>query len=698
MKVFPIERHHPRRAQDLTWIAAYMLKPAFCLLVTVVCLGGSNFCMAGRGITNTSASPCVKLHSVDIDAVEWTKGFWADRFELCHRIMIPNMWRLLDHPQISHAFENFRIAANIKQGRHRGPKWHDGDFYKWLEAAAFVYAIKRDKNLDRQMDQIIDIIGKAQRDDGYIHTPVIIAQLRQQPRGEEFQNPLDFETYNMGHLMTCACIHYRATGKTDLLRIAEKAGDFLYTAYQKSPQNLANNSICPSHYMGVIELYRTAGDERYLELAKGLIEARNLVEEGTDHNQDRIPFREQNEAVGHAVRANYLYAGAADIYAETGDKSLLSALEKIWCDVSTHKMYVTGATGALYDGASPDGSEAHSSIQLVHQAYGRAYQLPNITAYNESCATAGFILWNWRMLTITGEARFADLMELALYNSLLASVSLDGKKFFYTNPLARVDELPFSLRWSRNREPYISCFCCPPNSLRIITEVSSYAYGLSNDGVWINLYGGSVLNTRLSGGEVIRLRQRTEYPWKGTIYITLEKVPAKEFSLFLRIPGWTETAHVTLNGKMVADDPEPGRYFEIRRSWSTRDQIELVLPMSVQLLEAHPLIEETRNQAAVRRGPIIYCLESTDLPNNVEIIDVTISSNARYKDRFIKELLGGITVVETKAHALVRKDWGQILYRRMIPREPKAIDIRLIPYYAWNNRGDCEMTVWMPLR
>jgi len=698
MKVLSRDHRHPRRARDLNRIAVRVRKLTFCLLVTAICLGGSNSIGAGRGITNTSVSPCVKLHGVDINAVQWTDGFWADKFEWCHRIVIPNMWRLLDDPQVSHAFENFRIAANIKQGRHRGPKWHDGDFYKWLEATAFVYAITRDEKLDRQMDQIIDVIGKAQRDDGYIHTPVIIAQRQQQSRAEEFQNPLDFETYNMGHLITCACIHYRATGKTNLLRIAKKAADFLYTAYKNSPRNLANNSICPSHYMGVVELYRTVGDERYLEFAKGLIDARNLVEEGTDHNQDRIPFREQNEAAGHAVRANYLYAGAADVYAETGDQSLLSALEKIWCDVVSRKMYVSGSTGALYDGASPDGSETHSSIKLVHQAYGRAYQLPNVTAYNESCATVGFILWNWRMLAITGEARFADLLELALYNSILATISLDGKKFFYTNPLAQVDELPFSLRWSRNREPYISCFCCPPNSVRTLAEVSAYAYGLSNDGVWITLYGSSVLNTRLAGGEVIRLRQRTEYPWEGTVHITLEKAPEPEFSLFLRIPGWTETACVTINGGKLADDLESGKYFEIRRSWLAGDQIELALPMSVQLLEAHPLVEETRNQAAVRRGPIIYCLESIDLPNNVGVMNVTISSKAQYKDHFVEELLGGITIVETKAYALVREDWGKTLYRRIIPQKPKAINIRLIPYYAWDNRGDSEMAVWMPLR
>ena len=250
--------------------------------------------------------------------------------------------------------------------------------------------------------------------------------------------------------MTCACTHYRATGKTNLLDIAKKAADFLYRTYKSSPRTLANNAICPSHYMGVVEMYRTTGDPRYLELAQGLIDIRDLVEGGTDDNQDRIPFRQQTQAVGHAVRANYLYAGAADVYAETGDASLLSALEKIWQDVALRKMYVTGATGALYNGASPDGSKSQSSIQPVHQAYGRAYQLPNLTAHNESCAAVGFVLWNWRMLAITGEARYADLLELALYNAVLAAISLDGKEFFYTNPLARVADLPFELRWSRN--------------------------------------------------------------------------------------------------------------------------------------------------------------------------------------------------------------------------------------------------------
>jgi len=422
------------------------------------------------------------------------------------------------------------------------------------------------------------------------------------------------------------------------------------------------------------------------------------VEGGTDDNQDRIPFRQQTRAVGHAVRANYLCAGVADVYAETGDPSLLEALEKIWCDVAYRKMYVTGATGALYDGVSPDGARNQSSIQRVHQAYGRPYQLPNVTAYNESCATIGWVLWNWRMLALTGQARYADMLELALYNGVLASISLDGREFFYTNPLARVDKLPFELRWSRKREPYISCFCCPPNIVRTIAEVAAYAYCVSDQGVWFNLYGGSVLDTRLADGGAIRLRQETEYPWEGTIRIIVENAPQKEFSLFLRVPAWAEGAGISVNGARLHENPKAGTYFEIRRAWSAGDRIKLLLPMPTQLLEAHPLVEESRNQAAVRRGPMVYCLESVDLPDATPIATVAIASDTQFRSRFQERLLGAVTVLEGKARVFAGGSWDNTLYRPLSAQESKTIDIRLIPYYAWSNRGPSEMQVWLPLR
>jgi DUF1680 family protein len=678
------------------------------ILVLIVCLAGSPDLSgsADKGTNNISSSLYAKLAGVDINDVRWTEGFWAERFDLCHRIMIPNMWRLLEDPNISGAYDNFLIAAGLKKGRHRGPKWHDGDFYKWLEAAAFVYGVTGDEKLNQQMDSIIDVIGKAQREDGYIHTPVIISQRGQTPGAMEFKNRLDFETYNMGHLMTCAFIHYRATGKTALLNIAKKAADFLYMVYKKSPQDLANNAICPSHYMGVIDMYRTTGEPRCLELAKALIDIRDLVKDGTDNNQDRIPFRSQTRAVGHAVRANYLYAGAADVYSETGDKSLLTALEAIWHDVVYRKMYVTSATGALYDGASPDGSKNHESIQLVNQAYGREYQLPNITAYNESCATVGFVLWNWRMLQITAQARFADMLELALYNGVLSAISLDGKKFFYTNPLRVVEDLPFELRWSRQREPYISCFCCPPNVVRTIAEVSSFAYSVSDKGVWVNLYGSNVFDTKLPDGSRIKLTQQTDYPWDGTIRIILEDVPApvvslsnpKEFSLFLRIPGWADGSTVKVNNKLAIDNLKTEQYFQIRRTWLAGDIIELVMPMPVQLIEANPMVEEIRNQVAIKRGPIVYCLESVDLPDGVNIENVAIPPAIKFKSHYDPDLLGGVTVLQGKARVLAEGDWGGALYREISHQKPRTIDIRLIPYYTWGNRGESEMTVWLPLR
>ncbi|MBN1362711.1 MAG: glycoside hydrolase family 127 protein [Sedimentisphaerales bacterium] len=668
------------------------------ILIATVCLAGRAALAGDRGLTNTWASPHVQLRCTDIDDVHWTEGFWADRFDLCHEAMIPNMWNLLADPQISHAYDNFLIAAGLKEGRHRGPKWHDGDFYKWLEAVAFVYGLTHDEALDRQMDDIIGVIGRAQREDGYLHTPVIIEARNRGSNAQEFQERLDFETYNMGHLMTCACVHYRATGKRSLLQIARRATDYLYGVYQRSPQTVANNAICPSHYMGVIEMYRTMRDPRYLELAKGLIDIRDQVTDGTDHNQDRIPFRQQTEAVGHAVRANYLYAGAADIYAETEDRSLLDTLETLWRDVAYRKMYITGATGALYDGVSPDGSKNHSAIQLVHQAYGRDYQLPNVTAYNESCATIGFALWNWRMLSITGEARYADLLEEILYNGVLSTISLDGKRFFYRNTLCQLDDLPFELRWSHRREPYISCFCCPPNIVRTIAEVAGYAYSVSDEGVWVNLYGGNTLATRLPNGSEVKLTQKTDYPWDGNIRIAVEQAPSEEFSLFLRIPAWARGAAVSVNGQAIERPPNAGQYCEIRRRWPEGDRVELVLPMRAQLIEAHPMVEETRNQVAVRRGPIVYCLESLDLPTGVDIQQVAVTPDIRLSNRFDRELLGGIVVLEGQARRLAGDEWGAALYRELPSEPPKPVDICLIPYYAWGNRGDSEMTVWLPIR
>ncbi|MCC5024762.1 MAG: glycoside hydrolase family 127 protein [Candidatus Synoicihabitans palmerolidicus] len=372
-----------------------------------------------NALLNTTQSLHAKFYLPDLGDVTWNGGLFGQRFDVCRDTRVPNLWTIFSDPHASHAWDNFLMAAGLGEGRGdgkaHGPSFNDGDFLKWVETLAQIYALTRDPAIDVQMDEIIAVVAKAQREDGYLHTQKIIPQRRglSGKKAQKFESRDHFETYNMGHLITAACIHHRATGKTSMLDLARKAADYIDRLCQEVPEDLAKNAICPSHYMGVVELYRITHEPRYLELAQQLIEIRSLEprEVGSDHNQDRVPFRKMTEAVGHAVRANYLYAGVADVYAENGDTSLLETLEKIDADVVGQKLYITGMTGALYDGASPSGSNKHRSIKLVHQAYGRDYQLSNLTSYNETCATVGYGLWMWRQFMVTGDMQDADLFE-----------------------------------------------------------------------------------------------------------------------------------------------------------------------------------------------------------------------------------------------------------------------------------------------
>jgi DUF1680 family protein len=639
------------------------------------------------------------MTNVELGSVKWINGFWEERFNVYKDTAVWSMWNTWNRPEVSHGFRNFEIAAGVCEGEHWGPPFHDGDLYKWLEGVAAVYAVTRDKKLDELMDRVISIVVRAQREDGYIHTPVIIEEHNRRTEDEKgaFANRLNFETYNLGHLMMCAAIHYRATGKRTLLDAAIKATDFLCRFYETASAELARNAICPSHYMGVVEMYRVTRNPRYLELSKSLIDIRGMVENGTDDNQDRVPFREQKTAMGHAVRANYLYAGVADVYAETGEALLKENLESIRRDIVTRKMYVTGACGALYDGTSPDGTSYEpDSIQKVHQSYGRPYQLPNSTAHNESCANIGNLLFNWRMLLVTGDACYAGLVETCLYNSVLSGVSLDGKRYFYTNPLRVSEELPYRLRWPKERTEYISCFCCPPNTLRTVCEAQNYAYTVSREGVWCHLYGGSELNVRLPGGEPVKLVQTTDYPWEGAVSLTVEQASGKEFSLFLRIPEWCEGATVKVNGKATGLPAKADQYVEVRRAWKRGDRVELTMPMEVKLLESNPLVEETRNQVVVKRGPLVYCLESMDIEGGFRTNDVIVPADTKWETE--RTTVDGSPVVALKGSVklLDNGSWENTLYREVAPAD-RRVNIRLIPYYAWGNRGKGEMTVWMPL-
>ena len=720
---------------------------------------------AQGGITSTARSSNAAMTAVPVSSVRWTGGFWGDRFDVLSHTSVQSMWQTWQSKE-GKGFNNFLIAAGEQQGDHHGPPFHDGDMYKWLEAVASVYAVTKDPELEAIMDRFIGLVAKAQRKDGYIHTPVIIKERKSigspssptpnpspEGRGEAtkdaegswsgdsspasqtsssppsqggagggaaFENRLNFETYNLGHLIMAGIIHKRATGKTTLFDCGVKAADFLYNFCQRAPEELAGNAICPSHYMGVAELYRETGDRKYLDLLKKFIDIRGMVVNGTDDNQDRTPFRSQYRAMGHAVRANYLYAGVADLFLESGEEQLMKNLTSIWQDIVYRKMYINGACGALYDGTSPDGTNyTPDSIQKVHQSYGRPYQLPHSTAHNETCANIGNMLFNWRMLQATADAKYMDLVENCLYNSILPGISLDGEKYFYTNPLRLTDALPYKLRWPKERRKYISCFCCPPNTLRTLCQAQDYIYSTGSPHspspsgtLYVNLFGSSRLEGRFEAIGDIALTQQTDYPWDGQVTLTIERLKARrgqKFAIALRCPEWADEADLTVNGGQVTVSKKNG-YLVIDREWSRGDIVSLSLPMEPRVVEANPLVEECRGQVAVMRGPILYCLESCDLnpqispltPHPSPLIspssnlnDVAIPVDARF--RTVEVTIGGARMMALETEAFVRRQgsWQGTLYRAAASGMEKKT-IRLIPYYAWGNRGKSEMTVWMP--
>ena len=669
------------------------------------------------GPAGDSAAPCAPPRAVDVAEVRWTEGFWAERFDLCLREVIPAVERALLDPGNSERLENLRIAAGLAEGPYRGTDWSDGDCYKWLEALAYAWAVTRDPGLDRKMDEWVAVIARAQAPDGYLSTNI---QLN--PRKKRWQSVQHHALYNMGHLITAACAHHRATGKDSLLKVAVRAADCLHETFSPGPAALARMDFNPSQMMALVELYRVTGERKYLDLAGTFISMRGsrpaTAEEGrnprhrggTDLTQDRVPLRQETRGVGHAVTAAYLWCGAADLCAETGEGALRDALLRIWRDVAGKRMYLTGAIGSLANGFSARGDS-------VHEAFGADYELPSRTAYNETCANVANAMWNWRMLRLTGDARHADVMEAVLYNSMLSAVSLDGRRFFYGNPLAW-DGSPEKVgpHQTAERARLLDCYCCPPQVARTVAGLGRWSYGVSDGALWVHLYGGNRLATRLPGGPEVALSQETRYPWEGRVKLAFERVPDGEMALMLRIPGWAEGAAVRVNGRSLEAVAAPGTYFPVRRKWKGGDTVELELPLEARLMEAHPMVKECLNRAAVVRGPVVYCLELPADGGNRALWNrgLYLPEDARFTPRFEKDLLGGVTVLDGRAMTREEKErlapggaanaggWTGSLYRPLPPRRPPVpaegtVDIRLIPYFAWANRGVPFMEVWIPL-
>lgn len=634
-----------------------------------------------------------KLFPLPAGSVSWNAGFWGERFDLVKDTVLPSMKKALNEPENGAVFSNFYVAAGLQEGEHKGTMWSDGDCYKWIEAMTHVYGITKDEDIVAQLNELLKVIAKAQADDGYISTPMQIRSDKQR-----WTSVHDHELYNMGHSLTAASVHHQITGQDNFLQIAIRLADYLYDLFQPRPVELAHFGFNPSNIMGLIDLYRVTDDDKYLELAGVFVDMRGSQPGGRDLDQTRLSLRDETQAVGHAVTAGYLYCGATDVYAETGDEKLLEAVERIWQDVTTSKMYITGGNAAVHFGASlrPELGNPHPG-DAVHEAFGFYYQLPNATAYNETCANIANAMWNWRLLNLSGDAKYTDLVELVLYNSMLSSMSLDGINFCYTNPLRWYGEDHKLLSQDSYQRWYISgCYCCPTNTARTIALLHNWVYSQSDEGIWVNLYGSSSMTATLSDGEAVSLSQETNYPWDQDIKITIQDAPENEFALMFRIPGWASNAELMINGESTDQELKPGTYVEIKRNWNPGDIVGLTLPMHVKMIKAHPKAEEIRNHVAIMRGPVVYCLESQDLPDSVSVLEVFAPRDMHLTPTFEADVLGGVTVLNGVAQRIHDSEQNELLYSEVGEEVEVPIDLTLIPYYAWNNRGISEMTVWFP--
>ncbi len=662
------------------------------------------------GIIPTDQTPYCKLQAPDESSTRWTNGFWADRFNQCHKSTIPYLLKWLKDPKRSYCWTGMLIAAGLEEGeegisdiadehgavtarlndgvkvnKFKGTRWNDEFVYKLLEAMAHVYAVTPDPELDREMDNMIEVIGKVQCPDGYIATQTQLSGIAR------FQVPANHELYVMGHLLTAACAHHRATGKTTLLEIAEKAADYLYVTFMPRDPKLAHFCVNPSYIMGAVDLYRTTKRKKYLELAQCFVDMRGSQPGGTDLNQTAVPLRQETHIVGHGVFFGYLNAGAADVYMESGDETLVDPLKRLWADLEEKKSYITACATPIRRGVS---IRNHN----VHEAAGRDYELPNTSGYNETCANIAAAMWGYRMLAMTGDAHYANYMERAFYNGILSGQGIEGTSWFYVNVLrwwGKEQDMLWQDMPQRRDPGFDRQICCPSNMVRTMASVQAYAYSISKEGMWVNLYGGNSFNGALADGSTLKLTQETNYPWDGQVKLTITDAPGCSFGVYLRIPDWANNATISVNGQSIKSPAAPGTYAKVERVWNKGDVIELNLPMTVKIIQGHYKIEEVRNQVCVMRGPIVYCLESVDLPEGKHMWEIHLPRDIEFTAKYEPELLGGVTVLEGTAR-YIPEDWNRELYQEYKAEPGEPISIHLIPYYAWCNRGETEMTVWMP--
>ena len=657
-----------------------MKKPFLLLLATILAVSCSD---KDNNMKDYPVKP------VAFTNVKFTDNFWLPRLDTNRIITIPYDFKKCEE---TCRIDNFAIAGGLKKGSFVGIRYNDSDVYKVIEGASYSLNIHPDPELEKYLDDLIAKIAAAQEDDGYLYTcrtinPDSLPAYTGKTRWSQLKD--SHELYNIGHLYEAAVAYYQATGKKSLLKVAIRSANLIDKVFGPGKDQLHG---VPGHQeieIGLVKLYRVIGDKKYLSLAKYFLDQRGnpaghklyvYGENGNNkvYTQDYKPVIEQSEAVGHAVRAAYMYSGMTDIAALTNDNNYNKAVDKLWDNVVSKKFYITGGIGAKHAG----------------EAFGDNYYLPNLSAYNETCAAVANMLWNQRMFLLNGDAKYIDVLERTLYNGFLSGVSIHGDKFFYPNPLESDG--------SHERKPWFSCSCCPTNVARFLPSLPGYVYAHTTDDLFINLYIGNEANINMDFGE-INILQTTNYPWDGNIKINIEPETKSKFTISLRIPGWAQNNPVPsdLYHYMNRSDQKPiikinnkeikysisNGYAKINRLWGKEDVIEIEFPMPVRKVIANEKVKEDIGKYSIERGPIVYCAEWVD--NGGKVRNLLLDKNADFTYEYKENLINGVVILKGISKSLSIDKSGN-------PTIEKEQNFIAIPYYAWAHRGNGEMTVWFP--
>lgn len=619
------------------------------------------------------------IDPVPFTSVKVTDKFWGQRLQASREVTIPLAFNKCEE---TGRYENFVKAAHPSDTyKVEGLSFDDTDVYKTIEGASYSLQTYPDKKLQKYIDSVLVIVAGAQEPDGYLYTartmnPKHPHNWAGKERWVAVEN-LSHEFYNLGHMIEGAVAHYQATGKRNFLNIAIKYADCVCREIGNGPQQ---KKYVPGHQiaeMALVKLYMVTGDKKYLDQAKFFLDTRGYTSRKDAYSQAHKPVVEQDEAVGHAVRAVYMYSGMADVAAITGDSSYIKAIDKIWDNIVSKKIYITGGIGARHAG----------------EAFGNNYELPNQSAYCETCAAIGNVYMNYRLFLLHGDAKYFDVLERTLYNGLISGVSLDGGSFFYPNPL--------SSNGKYSRKPWFGCACCPSNVSRFIPSLPGYVYAVKNDQVYVNLYLSNKAELKVDKKKIL-LEQETGYPWNGDIRLKITQ-GNQDFTMKLRIPGWVRgnvlpgdlysytdnqkpAYQVSVNGQTVESDVNDG-YLSIARKWKKGDVVEVHFDMIPRIVKANPKVEADHGRVAVERGPIVYCAEWPD--NRFNVHSILLNQHPQFKVTDKPELLYGIGQITTDAQALSYDKAGKLV--------TKDVELTLIPYYAWAHRGEGDMEVWLPI-